>query len=64
MCMNGKCGRCGAACEAPEPKPGVTKGGPGPQRGRDGGPTRSGEWLDTARKNAAEAAVKKARGKR
>ncbi len=28
MCMNGKCGRCGAACKAPEPKMGVDEADP------------------------------------
>jgi hypothetical protein len=52
MCMNGKCGRCGAACKAPEPKSNATKGGP-----------VNADGLDVAKRNAAEAA-KKARGKR
>ena len=58
MCMNGKCGRCGAACKAPEPKMGVDRGGPMK------GDRVSGDGLDVAKKNAAEAAVAKARGKR
>jgi hypothetical protein len=65
MCMNGKCGRCGAACKAPEVKLGVMKDGPaGPRNGvGDGlGPRPAGAgWV--AKKNAAEAA-KKARAKR
>ena len=57
MCMNGNCGRCGAACKAPEPKLGVMKDGPaGPRTG-------VGDGLDVAKKNVAEAA-KKARAKR
>ena len=52
MCMGGSCKKCGAACKAPEPKLGVTKGGP-----------VNSDGLDVAKKNAAEAA-KKARGKR
>jgi hypothetical protein len=53
MCMNGKCGRCGAACKAPEPKLAATKAGP-----------VKGDGLDVTKRNAAEAAVAKARGKR
>ena len=63
MCMNGKCGRCGAACKAPEPKTGVDRGGP--MKGDRAGPRNGvGDGLDVAKKKAAEAAVAKARGKR
>jgi len=59
MCMNGKCGRCGAACKAPEPKNlGVDRGGPMK------GERVTGDGLDVAKKKAAEAAILKARGKR
>ena len=64
MCMNGKCGRCGAACKAPEPKTGVDRGGPMKGDRVTGGPTRSGVGLDVAKKKAAEAALAKARTKR
>ena len=64
MCMSGKCGRCGAACKAPEP------GGPRRAAGRGvdrGGPMKgdrvSGDGLDVAKKKAAEAAIAKARTK-
>ena len=49
MCMNGKCDKCGAVCKAPEPK--FKSSG-------------NADALGVAKKNAAEAAVAKARGKR
>jgi hypothetical protein len=58
MCMGGSCKKCGAACKAPEPKLGVTKGGP------VNGDRVAGDGLDVAKKKAAEAAILKARGKR
>jgi hypothetical protein len=51
--MGGSCKKCGATCKAPEPKAGPTKGGP-----------VNADGLDVAKRNAAEAAVAKARGKR
>jgi hypothetical protein len=60
MCMNGKCGRCGAACKAPEPKLGVTKGGPVNGDGLGRAPEGVGR---VAKRKAAEAA-RKARAKR
>jgi len=68
MCMNGKCGRCGAACKAPEPKLGATTRpipagrGPGPVSGDGLGPRPEGAgWVA---KKKAEATVAKARSKR
>jgi hypothetical protein len=50
MCMGGACKKCAAACKAPEPKQSASKGGPVKSNG-----------LDVAKRNAAEAAVVKAR---
>ena len=73
MCMSGKCGRCGAACKAPEPAGrapatgraagrGVDRGGP--MKGDRAGPRNGvGDGLDVAKKKAAEAALAKARTK-
>ena len=61
MCMNGKCGRCGAACKAPEPKLGVTKGGP--VNGDGLGPRPAGAGR-VAKQKAVEKAAKQARAKR
>ena len=65
MCMGGSCKKCGAACKAPEPKLGVTKGGPV----NGDGLGRAPEGVDpegvgrVAKRKAAEAA-RKARAKR
>ena len=54
MCMSGKCGRCGAACKAPEPAgraPGTGRAageGRGPRRTHEGRPGGSGTGWVTA----------------
>ena len=61
MCMNGKCGRCGAACKVPEPKQSATKAGP--VKGDGLGPRPAGAgWV--AKQKAVEKAAKQARAKR
>ena len=56
MCMNGKCGRCGAACKAPEPKQSATKAGP--VKGDGLGPRPAGAgWV--AKQKAVEKELSK-----
>ncbi len=76
MCMNGKCGRCGAACKAPEPAGRAPATGRAAGRGVDRGDPMKGDRVagdglgprpagagQVAKKNAAEAAAR-ARAKR